>query len=508
MIYQNYLRASVAVGAMFAASTASAQLSADAVWDSWIAYYETFDQTVDIGSRARAGNVLTLGAVRIATDVPDGGSISMMIDQVVLTEQSDGSVTIVMSETIPMRFEFPEMSEGDAFVVTIAQPQFRTVASEVEDGIRYDYEGPEVSIVLTELVAEGAPIDATLDIRMTKLAGFYEIYTDEIGGIESDLSVGNMTVNLDFINPDNSNEAFDLKLAVRGMSFAFGGEGFDLFDGENLPEALAAGFAFGISSASEAIDFSVNFRDRRENFSATIVATDTATDFFVDPERVSYGTTSSNAAISFSGADIPLPSVELGYSEFTIGASVPLSPEDPDQDVVTELRLVDLTISDDVWALADPIGAFPRGPATLILDLVGKVNLADAVYSDQAMMMMMMAGPLALGELTEITLNELQVNALGIQLSADAEFTLDYSDLETFDGFPRPVGMLSMALKGGNAMLDTLTNMGILSSQDVLGARMTLGMLARPVPNEDDSLTSTLELREDGSIYANGQRIQ
>jgi hypothetical protein len=503
-----YFRASVAVGALFAASAAQAELSADAVWDSWLTYYESLDQTVDVGSRTRAGDVLTLADVIISTEIPDGGDIVLTIDRIVMTEEADGSVTITMSDEVPMRFELPEMSEGDRFVITIGQPGLRTVASEIEGGIRYDVEGPEISVSLTELVADGEAIDATLDITMSKISGVYEMSEAGVGSIGGELSAATIAALANFVNPDNAGEAFDMNIAVSGMTIGFAGDGLGLFDGENLPEALAAGFGFDLSSAYDTLSIAFDFRDGRDDFAATASVTDVATDFILSPERVSYGTTSSNAAISFSGAEIPLPSVEFGYGEFSIGASVPLSPEAEENDVFTEVRLVDLTISDDIWAIADPTAAFPRDPATVIVDVEGLVDLTGALYDEEVMMMMMMAGPLGVGELTELTLNELRVSAVGAELTGDGRFTFDYSDMETFGGIPRPQGTLSMALRGGNALLDKLVNMGIVPSEDAMGARMMLGLFARPVPGQDDALTSTLEVREDGSVYANGQRIQ
>jgi hypothetical protein len=508
MIYRNFFRASVTVGALFAASAAHAQLSADAVWDSWVAYFESIDQNVEVGARSRAGDALTLLGVAFSSDFPEGGSVSMTLDQIVLTEQPDGTVFIVMPDEVPMRFVFPEMTEGDIFVVTISQPDLRTVASEVEGGVRYDYEGPELSVELTELVSEGAAMDATMNVTMADVAGFYEFYSDGIGGIDSDLTASTLAAVFKFENPEQPNEAFDMEFALTGMSIAVAADGLDLFDGENLPAALAAGFGFELATAYDAVSIALAFRDGTEDFAATASVTDVATEFSVTPERATYGTTSSNAAISISGAEIPLPSVEFGYGEFTIGASAPLSPGDDNQDVFSEVRIVDLTLSDDVWALADPASVFPRDPATVIIDIDGLVDLAGAIYDEETMMMMMMAGPLGIGELTEITLNELQINAVGAEVTGEGKFTLDYTDLETFGGIPKPVGTLSLAMKGGNGLLDTLVNMGIVPAEDAMGARMMLGLLARPVPGQDDSLTSTLEVREDGSIFANGQRIQ
>ena len=40
-----------------------------------------------------------------------------------------------------------------------------------------------------------------------------------------------------------------------------------------------------------------------------------------------------------------------------------------------------------------------------------------------------------------------------------------------------------------------------------MGARMMMGLFAKPVEGEADTLTSTLEFKDKG-FYANGQRLQ
>ena len=66
---------------------------------------------------------------------------------------------------------------------------------------------------------------------------------------------------------------------------------------------------------------------------------------------------------------------------------------------------------------------------------------------------------------------------------------------------------MDLSLTGANGLLDKLIEMGFVSSQDAMGARMMMGMLA--VPGEGpDSLKSKIEINEQGQILANGQRLK
>ena len=66
---------------------------------------------------------------------------------------------------------------------------------------------------------------------------------------------------------------------------------------------------------------------------------------------------------------------------------------------------------------------------------------------------------------------------------------------------------MNLALSGGNTLLDTLVGMGLLPEEQAMGARLMSGLFARP-GDGPDTLVSTIEMKEDGSILANGQRIK
>ncbi|MEM9581020.1 MAG: DUF2125 domain-containing protein, partial [Pseudomonadota bacterium] len=101
----------------------------------------------------------------------------------------------------------------------------------------------------------------------------------------------------------------------------------------------------------------------------------------------------------------------------------------------------------------------------------------------------------------------LLVSVAGAKLTGDGDFTFDNTDLTSFDGLPKPTGKVNLALDGGNGLMDKLVQMGLLPEEQAMGARMMMGLFARPGEGED-SLTSTLEINEEGHILANGQRIQ
>ena len=110
-------------------------------------------------------------------------------------------------------------------------------------------------------------------------------------------------------------------------------------------------------------------------------------------------------------------------------------------------------------------------------------------------------------ELHALRIDRLTVDAVGAKLDATGDVTFDNSDTTTFPGFPKPVGDININLSGANGLLDKLVAMGMLPAEQVMGARMMMGVFAVP-GDAPDTLKSNIEFNDAGQILANGQRIK
>lgn len=110
------------------------------------------------------------------------------------------------------------------------------------------------------------------------------------------------------------------------------------------------------------------------------------------------------------------------------------------------------------------------------------------------------------GELNSLEINELTVRGAGVEIATEGSFIFDNSDLESFDGLPRPEGAVTIAINGANGLIDKLIQMGIVPQEEAMMPRMMMGMFTTPVG--DDQLTSTLEINAEGHVLANGQRLR
>ncbi len=225
----------------------------------------------------------------------------------------------------------------------------------------------------------------------------------------------------------------------------------------------------------------------------------------IDQARIVYDVASDNVAFTMAEGDFPFP-IEATMARSAMNLLMPVGSSDAEQPFGFGLTLADLEISDLLWSMFDPAEQLPRDPATLSIDLTGMGRLFFDLLDADEMDMMAMQGGMP-GELNSLKLNDLTLSAAGAALTGTGAFVFDNTDLETFDGLPAPDGSVDLRLIGANSLLDKLTAMGLLPQEQAMGARMMMGLFAVPGAGED-TLTSTIEVKPDGQILANGQRLQ
>jgi hypothetical protein len=221
----------------------------------------------------------------------------------------------------------------------------------------------------------------------------------------------------------------------------------------------------------------------------------------MDPDMLAYGGGGTGIEAKVSVPDLPFP---IEYSAETIQAnlSMPISKTDTPTDFSLAVILANFNVSDMIWGMGDPGGALPHDPATLVVDLVGKAQwLVDIMNPEEASKMDVP------GMLHALTLKALQLKIAGADLTGSGAFTFDNNDLVSFEGLPKPTGSVDLKLVGGNGLLDNLIKMGLVPADDAMGVRMMMGLFA--VAGEaEDTLTSKIEINEQGHILANGQRLK
>lgn len=496
--------ASASILALMLSSTAlHAEVSAQEVWDGWKSLSAGFGQTMTAASENMSGDTLTITGVQITQEV-EGGSVLGTIDEVLMRETRDGTVEITMSPTYPMTINFtdPDGTAGQV-MLELRQSGLVLVAGGTADETTYDLIADTLQIVTTSVTESGTPIDLTVDVSANAIAGSYVLRTvGDLVSLGTTATLGEMTFGLTAKDPATSTDATATgsiqQMALTSENTLVGG-----MEMENMGKALAAGFATGASVTYGAVDFDMNVLEGGATTAVNAKASGGDFRVAMDKTRIEYAAAGKDMDILVSGSSIPFPEVAISYAEAAFDFLIPVGKSDAPQPFKAVTRIVDLSISDAIWGMFDPAGTLPRDPATLVVEAGGTATLTqDILDTDQ----MAALGGMPPGMLNSLDLSALLVRFVGAELSGNGALTFDNNDLTTFNGMPAPTGQIDLQLLGANALIDNLIAMGLLPEDQAMGARMMMGMFARP-GTEPDSLTSTLEFK-DGGFFANGMRLQ
>ncbi len=506
-----YFRRSCGAALAYVVATqgAFADLTANDVWADWQAYLGGMGYDVT-GDESTSGDVTTISNMTMSLAIPDTeGQFSMVIPEMTLTENGDGTVQIGFPESFPITISGEGEDGGDGFA---AELLYTTVAldmivSGTPDDMTYDYSADSLDVALTSLDVEGEdiPEDAlAVNLTINDVTGTSRMQVGENRDIAQSFTATDLVYDLAFQDPETGEDA-----RINGQMEQLEFEGDTVvpaeFDLENIQNIYQAGFAasgtftYGagnteVAGVSEGESFSLGSSSEGGRFTGSI-----------DAERIVYDLTQNSTQLAVTTADLPFP-IEIAMENAGLKFEFPVKASEEIQPFAFGLNLTDFTMSDVLWSMFDPASALPRDPATIALDATGTAKvLVD--FMDPAVAETLESGDLTPGELHSLKIGELLVSLVGAKLTGDGDFTFDNSNTDEFGGVPAPTGVANLQLVGANALIDKLIEMGFVSDEDALGARMMMGLMAVP-GEEPDTLNSKIEFTEDGQILANGQRIK
>ncbi len=498
------LSSTTALALVLAAPAAWADVTPEEVWQSWQSLATSAGQELTFDSAVQTGDTLAVSGLIVTYSDDLSGSFSANMDSLTFTDNGDGTVAVTMAETYPMTLAFPADGGGPtALKLTVTQPGALITAGGSATETSYDFAAPSVTVRLDEVTgADGQPLETEADMLMTDMAASYLILTEgDKTTLDSSFSVGSVVLNLAGKGMEGEGEG-TVTLSLADFSGTTKGN----FLGAEVMANMALALNSGVTTESR-------FSFGPMTMTADIVEaggpvklggslTGGSFDLVLDKDKINYGTSVTGGSFTASGPDIPFPEVAFGFAESGFGITMPVSKSDTPQDFSFLTKLVDLTVSEDIWGLVDPGAALSREPATLIFDVKG-TGFWNQDIMDPALQM---EGAQPPGELTSLDLTQVLVKAAGAEVGATGALTFDNTDLVTFQGAPAPSGSINVTIKGVNKLIDNLIAMGLLPAEQAMGARMMLGLFARPGPGPDE-LTSLIEFK-DGGLFANGQQLQ
>lgn len=489
------------------AQGALADLSAQDVWAEWKAYLTSTGYTVS-GTESISGSILTVSDVSMVMPIDEeDGSGTVSLPEIKFVENGDGTVNLLLPAEFPVGFEFSadgETFSGKLLYTHDGAPM--TVAGDAEN-MSYDYRSSKVTMTLAELAADGEAVPdgvANAQVSLSDVTTTTDMAIADVRTYKQSLSASSLSYDMGFKDPEsNGNGTF--KGALEGLSFKGTSTVPAGLDAPDMAALLEAGFAFDGTFTFASGKGSISGQEGSESFAMESSSEGGSVAIAMDNKHLTYDVSQSGTNVNITGSEIPFP-LALSMAEAGFKMTMPLAKSEEEQDFALGVTLRDFALPEMLWGMFDPTGQLPHDPATVVLDLAGKGKVLFDMFDPEAMEALE-KGEGQPGELHALTINQLQVSAAGAELTGTGDFTFNNEDLTSFDGVPAPAGEANLKLTGANALIDKLIQMGLITEGDAMGARMMMGMLA--VPGEaEDTLTSKIEISEDGKILANGQRIK
>ncbi len=498
------LSCSSAIGLVFLATGAFADVTPQEVWASWQAMMSSAGQELTVGNTSDSGKAVEVTDLAVTYKDQLGGSASVMFDKLTFTDNGDGTVTVTMPESYPLQMAFPKQDDGPGSVkLTLSQPGAAIIAGGSASETSYKFTAPEMKITLDEVTdQDGKVLDTKGDLALTGLEGGYLVTkTGETMGLESSFTAQSAVFDLSGSDGAGGGTG-TVSVSFADLKGATKGNFLNPEMMANMALALNSGFTMDTSLSFGAMAMDVDITEAQGPTKLVANATDGSFVLAMDKNRMNYGTALDGAKFTISGAEIPFPQIEVAFAESAFNVLMPVTKSDTPQDFAFLTKVVDFTVSEDVWGLFDPAGTLARDPATFVVDVKGKGLWTQDIMDPEVQM----EGAEPPGELHSLDLTQVLAKAAGAEVSAVGGLTFDNADLATFEGMPRPDGKITVNIKGVTKLVDNLIALGILSEDDAMGFRMGLAMVAKPGPGPDE-LVSEIEFK-DGGLFTNGMQMR
>lgn len=499
MGYSSKLRGAVCFTALFVGGAANADVTAQQVWDSWKSQMSMYPETaLTTTSEDMSGDTLTVTGLSVKTTSPEM-STEVAIDQMTFEEQGDGSVRITMSESYPMTFT---AQSGAVITVDTTYSGLEMVVTGDDTELNYDVSVETAKLALRDVVDGDVTFTGDVTLMVSDMTGSYSTSETETNNITYDVDIASIDLLVDVKVPGGKGEYVTGGGKIEGINMQATMALPLEMDAEHPENFFKDGFAMdgGYTVDGSSFIFDVNADGGQAAGAFSAGATTLAVEF--NNDKVAYDTNSENIAFSITGSEIPFP-VEIALDKYNVGFEMPLGKADEPQDFRLSLGLVDLSINDIIWGMFDPASVLPRDPATIEIAVSGTATPLINVFDPDQTMLMNGVSPV---ELNTLSIDKLNIAAVGATVTGDGAFTFDPSDMQSFAPLPRPEGEASVQINGLNALIDNLVAMGLIPEDQVMGPRMMLGMFARTTG--DDQLETTVEVNDEGHLLVNGQRMK
>lgn len=517
---------------------ALADVTPEQVLQSWVDYYQSMGYSVTEGARSRDGATLTVTDVVFTAGTPES-RVAMAVPQIALTDQGDGTVKTVFADQMQVTISGTEGDSGPYEVpATVALPGNSMITSGAPQDMTHTSDYPTIRFETTTLKSGGTETPLPVTVTVADSKGRFHATAGAPTKYDYDLTTGAVTYKADVTgeNGDQVNLSGKLDGLQTAGTIAGAGAGADL---ENqMSAALDAGFALDGTLKGGPISGDFAFAGKDEagqptSGSGKYQGRGFDLGFVLSRDGMGYQAASDGVSVEVVSPQMPMP-VRYAFDNASFDMQLPVSKADAPQPFKLAYGLAGLTIGDEMWAMFDPQSKLPRTPASLDIDVTGLMkvteNLFDAAKAaDDAAPADDTDGATAEGvdpsapaddaeadadaeaaaqapsplEPVELTINQVALDLLGAKVNASGVLKAPANG-----DMAAPVGSVHAEYQGISTLIDTLGEMGLIPQDKIMTVRMMLAMFAKPVEGQPDHMTTDLEFRDGGTIFANGQQIK
>lgn len=500
---------SSALALMAFAMPAMADVTPEEVWQTWLDYFKVSGYEVSEGSRDLAGETLTVKDIKLVS-ASDEASVEMSIPQVQMQATGDGKVRTVYSDTLPIKLSGKDIDDTTYETnLTISHPGNEMISSGSKDDMTHDYVFPTIDVKLEEFKSGDETTKLPIEVKLSNSTG--SIHTKSDGTVNYDYTHKSEGMTFAVVLDSAEEGKGSVKGSIEGLEA--NGKMAGASDQINMQEDLAAALNNGLTMDGTmklgpldvAFDFANQQEGEEQSGNGTYKAENADLTFAMAKEGLKYQVNSGKADAMMQISTVPFP-ITYGIESATMDLQIPVSKSDTPAPFKVAYSLAGLTLGDEIWNLFDAGKQLPRDPANLDIDVSGSAKVLKDLLDPATMAVAESDDPEAADalpmEATEISINQIAVKALGASIAATGE--LKPSDAA---GMASPVGKITAKYEGVNGLLDKLAAAGLVPQEQLGGVRMMLAMFARP-DGGDDKLSTELEFKEGGSVFANGQQVK
>lgn len=496
---------------------AFADVTPEEVWQTWLDYYQTSGYTITEGAKDQAGETLTLKDVKFE-NTSDDNKTEFTVPQITLQATGDGKVRTTYADSFPVTFSGVNADDKPfTTTMTFSIPGNETVTSGTKGDLVSEMKLPELTVSADKIDTGNASENVNFKFTATNTTGTFRAETGEQAKYDTKMKSEKAGFEMSGA-PDGqgdltltaSIDGLDMDVVAAGLSAAA-----DLQSDLSVAIEKGLDIAGSFKAGKTIFDFNFNKPENAEDGSAAQSGKGNGTvdGFDVTLKMAKSGLVYQGNAgkidAQITASDLPFP-ITYGMNATKFDIQFPVSKSDEPQPFKVAYSLDGLTLGDEIWSLFDPAKQLPRDPATFDVDVSGTMKVVQNVFDEDASN----AEAAADGEdedyaddsspfePVDLTINKLVLSAVGAKVSATG--SLKPSDE---GGIEAPVGAINARYEGVNGLIDNLGKMGLIPEDQMAGVRMMLAMFARPADG-NDVLTTDLEFKEDGSVFANGQQVK